>query len=61
MKAKILLSLSMLVCMFLFMQAQNQQIRTVKGKVSDAQTGEAVPFVNVSTIVDGKIIGWNIS
>ena len=59
MKAKILLTLSMLACMFLFMQAQNQQMRTVKGKVTDAKTGEAIPFANISTTIDGKVIGTN--
>ncbi|MGB1206212.1 MAG: YfbK domain-containing protein [Chitinophagales bacterium] len=59
MKAKILLSLSMLVCMFLFVQAQNQQMRTIYGKVTDAETGEPLPFINIFTIINGTLTGTN--
>ena len=59
MKTKILLTLSMLACMFLFMQAQNQQMRTIKGKVTDAKTGDPLPFVNISTMIDGTLTGTN--
>ncbi len=45
---------SLFICLSIIAQAQTGEIQ---GKVTDAKSGEPLPFVNVSLIVNGSMAG----